>query len=245
MGAVRPGTTQERIGGALLLARLHHRYEDGANRAALLWEAGPGWRMAASSVLGGGLGPRDYVLNAQVSGSYRRTDPKHHLTRIAAGCGASGRGVGLLTAADVTRARFAADDGVEVLATVGMGRPTWAAADRALDEARVGDLLDGGSPGTINIVVAVPAPLSDAALVNLVATATEAKVQALLENGYACTGTASDAVCAAALVAETPERGREPFGGVRSRWGGRVARAVYEAVAAGARDQPPWDPAAP
>ena len=77
--------------------------------------------------------------------------------------------------------------------------------------------------------------MSDTALVNLVATATEAKVQALFDSGYACTGTASDAVCVAARVGDTPPAQRELFGGVRSRWGGRVARAVYAAVAEGAR----------
>ncbi|TDQ45985.1 adenosylcobinamide amidohydrolase [Actinorugispora endophytica] len=241
MGAVRAEAEAgaEWVGGGLLAARVHRRIEGGRDRAALLWRAGPGWRMAASGVMGGGLARRDYVLNAEVDGDYRRTDPAAHLAEIAAGCGVSGDGVGLLTAADVTRACFAEDGGVEVLATVGIGRPTWAAADRALDEARIGAPLDGNGPGTINIIVAVPAALSDAALVNLVATATEAKVQALLENGYACTGTASDAVCAAGLVAGVPESAREPFGGVRSRWGARAARAVHAAVAAGARDRPP------
>ncbi len=223
----------ETVGGALLTAQLWWRREDGRDLAALLWQAGPGWRMASSGVLGGGLGARDHVLNVQVDGDYRRTDPDRHLAELAARRGATGTGVGMLTAADVSRARFAADHGAEALVTVGLGRPTWAAADPALDEARLP--ADGHRPGTINILVAVPAPMSDAALVNLVATATEAKVQALLESGYACTGTASDAVCVAALVADTPEAEREPFGGVRSRWGGRVARAVHAAVAEGAR----------
>ncbi|MCW2900719.1 MAG: hypothetical protein JWO67_2984, partial [Streptosporangiaceae bacterium] len=45
-------------------------------------------------------------------------------------------------------------------------------------------------------------------------------------------GTASDAVCVAAR-AEGPE---EPFGGPRSRWGARIARAVHAAVRHGALD---------
>ena len=92
-------------------------------------------------------------------------------------------------------------------------------------------------PGTINLLVVLPEPVGDAALVNLLATATEAKVQALLESGVAGTGTASDAVCVvcpdlAADPAADRERGR--FGGPRSYWGGRVARAVHEAVRRGA-----------
>jgi adenosylcobinamide amidohydrolase len=80
--------------------------------------------------------------------------------------------------------------------------------------------------------VSVPVPLSDAAFVNAVVTATEAKTQALLDAGFAGTGTASDAVCVAA-----PASGRgEDFAGPRSRWGARIARAVHAAVYAGALD---------
>lgn len=83
-------------------------------------------------------------------------------------------------------------------------------------------------PGTVNIVVVLPVALSDAALVNAVATATEAKVQALLDAGLDCSGTPTDAVCVAA-----PDPGAqpgEPFAGPRSRWGARLARSVHRAV---------------
>lgn len=83
--------------------------------------------------------------------------------------------------------------------------------------------------GTINLVAEVPARLTDAALVNAVATITEAKVQALLDHGVAGTGTASDAVC----VVCRPEGPADPFGGPRSTWGGRLAVAAYDAIAAG------------
>jgi len=46
---------------------------------ALVWRAGPGWRMLASTVLGGGLGERTWVLNAQVDAGYARLDPDQHL----------------------------------------------------------------------------------------------------------------------------------------------------------------------
>lgn len=88
-------------------------------------------------------------------------------------------------------------------------------------------------PGTVNIVVTLPVALSDAALVNAVATATEAKVQALLDAGLDCSGTPTDAVCVAAP--EPGPDGGEPFAGPRSPWGARIARAVHAAVLAGAR----------
>ncbi|MGD0933686.1 MAG: adenosylcobinamide amidohydrolase, partial [Streptosporangiaceae bacterium] len=84
----------------------------------------------------------------------------------------------------------------------------------------------------INIVVSVPVPLRDAAFVNAVVTATEAKTQAVLDAGFACTGTASDAVCVAAPAGAPGE----DFAGPRSLWGGRIARAVHAAVYAGALD---------
>ena len=43
------------------------------------------------------------------------------------------------------------------------------------------------------MIVAVPVPLTGAAFVNAVVTATEAKVQAVLDAGFAGTGTATDA----------------------------------------------------
>jgi len=73
--------------------------------------------------------------------------------------------------------------------------------------------------------------LSDAALVNAVATATEAKTQALHDLGFNATGTATDAVC---IVC--PDEGTtHHFGGPRSVWGSRLARAVHHAVLSGAR----------
>lgn len=199
------------------------RVAGGTRMGTILWRFGPGWRMISSAVLGGGIGPREWVLNAQVDKDYARTDPVEHLTEM----GPEGPGVGMLTAAMVEHYTRAADGGAEAVATVGLGVPTWAAAlaDAASEEV-------GRRPGTINIVVAVPVALCDAALVNAVMTVTEAKTQALIEAGFPCTGTASDAVC----VAVREEGRQEPFGGPRSRWGARIARAVHRAVLDGALD---------
>lgn len=94
------------------------------------------------------------------------------------------------------------------------------------------------APGTINIVVSVPAPLTTSALVQAVGTVTEAKAQALLEAGVPGTGTASDAVVVLAPARDTPREAAIAFAGVRSEWGERVARAVHAAVAAGLAAHP-------
>lgn len=213
-----------------------HRDEDGARAlATTVWRLPDGMRAVSSALVGGGIGPVGWVLNAQVPGGYARMDPERHLDEIAAAHGLAGRGVGMLTAAAVDRTVRGSDGGVEVAATVGLRVPTWAAApdggtDPELAPVRI------PRPGTINIQVAVPVPLTDGALVNAVMTVTEAKTQALLEAGYPGTGTASDAVCVVVPVAGPRAGEPEPFAGPRSVWGARVARAVHAAVAEGARD---------
>jgi adenosylcobinamide amidohydrolase len=187
--------------------------------------------MMSSGVLGGGLGPREWVLNAQVPGWYDRTDPQAHLTELAAGLGLDGPGVGLLTAAQVTGIVERGDGGVHVAATVGLRVPTWAAAP---DGAPDPELAPIWKPGTINMLVSVPVPLTPAAFVNAVITATEAKSQAVIEAGYPGTGTASDAICVAAPAASAAAGRPVDFTGPRSPWGARIARAAHAAVLVGA-----------
>jgi len=219
--------------------------------AMALWRPGPGWTMMSSGVLGGGLGAREWVLNAQVPGWYGRTDPAAHLAELAAGLGLDGPGVGLLTAAQVTDLVQRGDEGVQAAATVGLRVPTWAAAPNGVPDHELAPIrgLDRGGeggprqgpvpgwrPGTINIVVSVPVPLTPAAFVNAVTTATEAKSQAVIEAGFPGTGTASDAICVAAPAgtAAGADGMAEDFTGPRSPWGARIARAVHAAVLIGA-----------
>ena len=178
--------------------------------------------MISSGPLGGGIGDRSWVINMTVPMSYARTDPDAHLADIAADLHLDGPGVGLMTGVDVSERVSAADGGVAAVATVGLGTPAWAAAPD-------GDLRRW-RPGTINTVVRVPARLSDAALVNAIATVTEAKAQALWEIGFEATGTPSDAIC----VICRPDGAPESYAGPRSTWGARIARAAYASIHAGA-----------
>ena len=206
--------------------QVRSRQEGGRSFPVLVWRAARPLRMVASAPHGGGLGVRRWIVNAQVPASYGRRDPDHHLARLGVSLGLPGRGVGMLTAADVRRVSCTVDGGVEVSATVGLGHPTWASAP---DAVRPVSLV-----GTVNVVVVLPERLSDAALVNAVATATEAKAQALWESGIPGTGTATDAVCIAC-----PDDGpAHAFGGPRSVWGARLARAVHGAVLGGLADRP-------
>ena len=204
--------------------QVRSRREGGRAYPVLVWRAPAAMRMVATAPHGGGIGPRRWIVNAQVPASYGRRDPDHHLAKLAVSLGLPGRGVGMLTAADVRDVHNATDGGVEVAVTAGLVHPIWAAAP---EETAAGSLI-----GTINVVAVVPEELSDAALVNAVGTATEAQAQALWEASVEATGTATDAVCIAC-----PDEGpAAAFGGPRSVWGARLARAVHAALSTAARD---------
>ena len=197
--------------------------DDGTGRVrpALLWRSPEPVRAISTAVLGGGLGVRTWVINAEVTADYQCEDPAAHAAAIGDDLGQpAGQGIVLLTAAPVLDVAEAADGGTRCHATVGVSLPTWAAAP---DGAR-----SSWQPGTINLVCWVPAAMADAALANLLVTATEAKTQTLVEAGVPGSGTASDAVAICCQPGAT-----EPYGGPRSPWGARLARAVHEAVAVG------------
>ena len=166
---------------------------------ALVWQFAAPRLCISSGPLGGGIGAQDWVVNATVPLDYGRTDPDRHLTEIGSALDLVGTGCGLLTAVDVTGHHLAADSGVHAAATVGLSSPAWAAApdghfrrelpsgarttafaDYQAVEYRPLTAADEYRVGTINIVVAVPVRLSEEALVNAVATATEAKVQGVV-----------------------------------------------------------------
>jgi adenosylcobinamide hydrolase len=202
------------------LERPHH---------ALLATMPAAHRCLSSAVLGGGLTSARHWLNLQVPHDYARTDPEMHLTEVArANALDPTEVIGMLTAADV-RAGVRRDRGpASAVATVGIGQPLAAAGRRPRPLPRV---------GTINVFVVVRQPLSDAALVTAVQTATEAKAQALADAGVRAlnhhgpaTGTATDAICVA-----TPPGAEVAFAGPATAIGAAIAHAVHGAVLSGAR----------
>jgi adenosylcobinamide amidohydrolase len=186
-------------------------------------------RCLSSAVLGGGLTSARHWLNLQVPHDYARIDPEAHLIEVAGANAVDPTAViGMLTAADV-RAGVRRDRGpASAVATVGIGQPLAAAGRRPRPLPRV---------GTINVFVVVRQPLSDAALVAAVQTATEAKAQALADAGVRAlnhdgpaTGTATDAICVA-----TPPGAEVAFAGPATAIGAAIAHAVHGAVLSGAR----------
>jgi adenosylcobinamide amidohydrolase len=196
---------------------LGNRPEHGSAVPLLTWRLPAPVLAISSAVLGGGIGPCEWIVNATVPMSYGRDDPAVHLAEIAAGLGLSGPGVGLLTGVDVADVVAAADEGVRLWATVGLGAPVQAADQ---------DGAAAPHPGTVNVVAWVPQRLGPGALVNAVATVTEAKTQAIRDLGLAATGTATDAVA----ILCPPAGPAADYAGPRAPWGARLARATYRAV---------------
>lgn len=203
---------------------------------ALLFPVPRGWVALSSASVGGGLVWPRLVANLGVGEGFLRTDLDAYVKERLTALGRDDAPVSaLLTAADVRCWTGGESGGVQVWATVAATKPTWAARPGGLAEHPPRD--DAPEPGTVNIVAVVPTPLTTAALVQAVGTATEAKAQALLHAGVPGTGTASDA-----LVVLCPDaaEGHEPvpFAGVRSPWGHRLAEAVRQAVSTGMQVNP-------
>lgn len=208
------------------------RDEGGRDAPLLVWRLPGAFPAISSGPLGGGIGPRSWVINATVPMSYDRSDPDVHLGEMATALDLRGDGVGLMTGVDVAGFRTVDEDGVRVWATVGLGNAVQAADSSDIDGG------EGDRVGTINVVAYVPARLSDAALVNAVATVAEAKAQALRVLGIDATGTSTDATCV--FVADGPTGFDELYGGPRSRWGRPLALAAYRAILAFDPNRRPW-----
>lgn len=216
---------------------------------ALVLEVPEGWVALSSAAVGGGLVWPRVVVNLGVGEDFLRTDLDDYVAERLKPMGlAQGPVTALLTAADVRCWTGGEADGVRAWATVAATKPTWAARPGGIaapPEARpLGGDQDGDpdhqppEPGTVNIIAALPVPLTTSALVQAVGTATEAKAQALLHAGVPGTGTASDALVI--LCPDSAAHGAEPvpFAGVRSPWGHRLAEAVRQAVSTGMQVSP-------
>lgn len=88
-------------------------------------------------------------------------------------------------------------------------------------------------PGTINLALCTSLPLGDAALIEALAIAAQARTAAIIDAGHAlptgiATGTGTDCI----VVAAPP--GQTAFAGMHTALGEALGRATYDAVRAGA-----------
>lgn len=196
-------------------------------------------RTLNSSMWGEGFGTHRHLMNRQVDKHYHCDDPLAEMHAFMAAHGIDGlQTAALLTAADLRDRAYEAErlpDGSEVCCWVTAGFSNKARAGRAQQVSAL-------YPGTINTIVVVDGTLTDAAFVNAVITATEAKTAALHdlgvrvddrdEAGAFATGTTTDAVLIASMQRGTSFR----YAGTATQLGYAIGRTVYEAVmASGAR----------
>lgn len=201
---------------------------------AVVWRFRTPTAVLSSAPVGAAHATVHWVLNTRVAVDYHRDDLDDHAAELAEHFGLRGPGIAMFTAADVTKVATKTVDGVTVSVTLGIGKPTWAADPTG---SWSGAPSATPKPGTINIVAQLPVALGRAAAVNAVITITEAKTQALFEQGVPGTGTASDAV----TVCWPDLPGTELFCGPRSRWGAPLALATHAAVLAGIESQRHWE----
>jgi adenosylcobinamide amidohydrolase len=156
-------------------------------------------------------------------------DPARFLKERMAAAGLE-NAVHLMTSRDVRQYQVAQASvgpaAATCLATVGLGNAGRVGAPPAPPKGA----------GTINLLVHVDRPLSQAAFVETISIATQARTVAVVDlewkpQGDVVTGTGTDCIVAAA-PSGSPE---EPFAGLHTDIGSAVGRAVYEAVALGAR----------
>jgi adenosylcobinamide amidohydrolase len=191
-------------------------------------------RVASWAIVGGGLGGADAVAWRQVDESQLRP-PVDAARWLRARMSEEGlhRTVGLLTSRDleawVEATKATAGVAARCVATVGMGNAL-RAGDPPGPCARI---------GTINALVCVDAELSQSALIEGLAIATEAKTAAVLESGtrsrrtgLPATGTGTDCLVIAAPVGT----GRAAaYAGKHTEIGAAIGAAVFDAVGHGVR----------
>lgn len=204
-------------------------------------------RVLSSAVLGGGFTEASFILNHWVQretpdkGDERGCEigprPDAYLQARIRELGIEGRGVGLMTAVNIPKNLVALHLGfkegwVEGFFTVGVRN-----AVRAGDPAGYVEGEKTRPAGTINMILIARAALSDAAMVEALQVATEAKAAVLLESGVrssvssrAATGTGTD--CTVIVSGEgSPLR----YAGTHTRMGELIGRVVSEGILQGVK----------
>ena len=187
----------------------------------------------SSAVVGGGVACVRYLLNRHVHRDYNCMDPVADLVTFARSQGITEAFVGQMTAVSLQKARVvtlrAEPLTVAAVVTAGISNATTPGLSPPVTSG----------PGTINMILLIDACLTPAAMVNAVITATEVKTQVLIAHGvrtpegYAATGTSTDAMAVASTGAGMPLSYAGPVTLVGWLIGRCVRTALEEAFAPG------------
>lgn len=194
----------------------------------------PGARNVMSwAILNGGVRTHaSHIINHHVDPYAPDPNPRSTLRQAASHIGIKGTFVGMLTGADVRRFSMARAIHNELQAYV----ISTAGCRNLATVGETGNYVEGDSPpisaGTINIIVALNYAFTHEAMLEAIATVTEAKVRVLYElglksvaTGESATGTGTD--CIALAVGHDR---RYVFCGKHTKWGELVGRASIESI---------------
>jgi adenosylcobinamide hydrolase len=165
---------------------------------------------AASTGINGGIRSVSTLLNHTLEPGCDAANADKELEIVAAGAGISGDYFGLLTTVPASQACVLQYDFITVFITAGIRRE------------------EPGRAGSVNIIVTSSEGMSDAALLETIMVATEAKTEALLALDLPLTGTPADTVMAACEGEE-----RHYSAGRLTESGKRVREAVLHGIPEG------------
>jgi adenosylcobinamide hydrolase len=194
----------------------------------------------SSAVYNGGVYSADTFVNWKVPLSYQCSDPASDMRAFLSGqkypvhCT-----IGLITAAKLTHASIMEEAGDQFKLAV----CTTAGTRNAARSGLMRRTYPSYRAGTINTVVCIDGKMTEAAMVNAVMTAAEAKAAALQtlgildpETGQAATGTTSDAIIIGVNHNSTYNVIHE-YAGSAASIGNAVGRLVYASVIEAAETQ--------
>ncbi len=176
----------------------------------------------SSAITHGGYHRTRHLLNMTVPSGYISDDPKEDILAAAVRRGAH-EPIGMMTAADVGKAVFVRDGSVLTVVTAGTS-----------NAATPGEKAPVWGAGTVNIMVVVDHPMTDAALANALITITEAKTHAFrildirsTNAGGMATGTTTDSVAVCMVDGEgEPYR----YASTATEVGRTIGSVVFSAV---------------
>jgi adenosylcobinamide hydrolase len=196
------------------------------NDQALILHSRHPLQTLSSAVVGGGCLTTRYVVNRHVHKGYCHPNAAEDLRTFARQVGITEPFVGLMTAASMRRACAATLRegmlGVAAVVTAGLSNPAAAGLSPPV----------AAGPGTVNLILLIDAHLAPQAAVNAIITATEAKTHVLLgrgvwtPEGYAATGTSTDAI----VVACTGRGDALPYAGPVTSVGWLIGRCVRQVL---------------
>jgi len=181
-------------------------------------------KILSSCILGGGFTSAKFIINHHVEKNYHHGSPDEDLQRVVHQLGINENAVGMMTAVDLENTSITSQKSVCAVVTGGVSNA-------------IASGESGSSGGTINIILLVDANLSDAAMVNAVITATEAKTLALRDlniksrkSAEIATGTSTDSIVIACMRKGDAIKYAGPATSLGESIGLATRKAVREAI---------------